>query len=359
VTTAAYTEEERAVFADNGRASLSSWAPVDLAPVVAGIEAGEIVGPVPELMPRIDGPCLLYPGELHSLAGEPESCKGWIALAAASPILATAAVLYLDFEDAPASIVSRLLALGADPAAVVERFVYVRPSDPFTPDVLRALLDARPYRLGVIDGVSEAYGLLGLDIESNADAATFLGALPRPMAERGAAVLAVDHVTKSRESRGRYTLGAQHKLAGVAAAYSANVIKAPSRASGGLVKVKVEKDRHGHVRGHAEGGVIALARIEPEDDGARVRVTLDPPEASTTEEGDFRPTTLMRKVSRFIEGAPGASGRAIREAVSGRATYVDTALRRLIAEGYVEHRPGREGHHSLRPFDDAEGAPEP
>jgi hypothetical protein len=334
--------------------ALTSWQPIDLAPIVAGIRAGEIVGPTPELMPRTDGPCLLYPGEVHSLAGEPESGKGWITLAAVSPTLDTDAVLYLDFEDTPASIIGRLLALDTAPAAIVERFVYVRPSDPFTAGALCSLLDARPYALAVIDGLSEAYALLGLDPYSNADAAKFLAALPRPIAERGAAVLEIDHVVKSKETRGRYALGAQHKLAGIAAAYSADVVKTPSRTAAGMVRVKVEKDRHGHVRSHAHGGVIALAHITPEDSGERVSVTLDPPDDSTTDAGEFRPTALMGKVSQYVEGEPGASLNAIRRNVPGKSEYKDIALRRLIEEGFLERRPeGRGyGHYTVAAFTD-------
>lgn len=164
----------------------STWAPVDLEPIIAGVQAGTIVGPVPQLLARTDGVCLLYPGETHSLAGEPESCKGWIALGAVTQtITAAAGVLYLDFEDSPASIVTRLLALGATPQAIGQHFVYVRPTEEFSAPALCALLDARPYALAVIDGVSEAYSLLGLDIASTPDAVSFFGALPRPIAERG------------------------------------------------------------------------------------------------------------------------------------------------------------------------------
>jgi hypothetical protein len=52
-----------------------SWAPIELADIVAGIRAGEIVGPIPTLMARTDGAFLLHPGEVHSLSGEPESGK--------------------------------------------------------------------------------------------------------------------------------------------------------------------------------------------------------------------------------------------------------------------------------------------
>jgi hypothetical protein len=339
----------------------SSWAPLELGPIVAGIQAGEIVGPVPHLMARSDGVCLLYPGEVHSLAGEPESGKGWITLATAVAVIATAAgVLYLDFEDAPASIVTRLLALGATPDAILAHFTYVRPADPFTADAFSALLAPHTYALVVIDGVSEAYSLLGLDPDKNPDAARFLAALPRPFAARGSAVLEVDHVAKSKETRGRYAIGAQHKLAGIAAGYSTDVVKVPSRTDAGLVKLKVEKDRHGHVRGHSHGGVIALVHIAPELDGERVTVTLDPPETSISDTGEFRPTVLMTRVAELITSEPGASRNVIRSTVTGRGEWIDKALALLVAEGYIERR--KEGqtyaHYTLRDYENEPGPTE-
>src|SRR5262249_2724871 len=78
----------------------ASWQPVDLAPVVAGVLAGELVGPVPTLLARTDGACLLYPGAITALQGEPEACKGWIVLNAAVQTLhAGGTVLYIDCED--------------------------------------------------------------------------------------------------------------------------------------------------------------------------------------------------------------------------------------------------------------------
>jgi hypothetical protein len=336
---------------DNGP-SRSTWLPMDLAAIVAGIEAGEIVGTVPELMPRSDGVALLYPGEVHSLAGEPESGKGWI-LAGESARLINAGdqVLYLDFEDSAARIVGRLLALAARPAAILEHFAYARPCDPIKAAALDELYRDRTDRLAVIDGVTNAYSLLGLDADSNADAARFLAIVARPLAERGAAVVLVDHVTKSRETRGRFPIGAQHKLAGVAAAFSVEVVTAPSRQTAGLVKLAVSKDRHGYVRGHAQAGVVALVRITPADDGARVTVTLDPPDATTTE-GTFRPTFLMERISQLVERTPGIVTRAIRDGVKGKTSAKDAGLALLIAERYIDRRPDGSArrHFTLRPF---------
>ena len=348
----AWTAEEDAAFreaidgenvtplqANTSEPGRGSWEPIELAAIVAGVQAGEIVGPVPSIMERTDGVCLGYPGETQSFAGEPESGKGLINLATAAVELARGErVLYLDFEDAVPSIVSRLLALGAEADAIVDRFTYVRPVDPFSADQFYSLIHGHRYRLAIIDGVSEAYALLGLDLADNLDAAKFLATLPRPIADTGAAVNLIDHVAKARESRGRYALGAQHKLAGIAAAYSTEIITPPSRQTAGMIKIRVEKDRHGHVRGHAIGGVIALAHITPHDNGDRITVALEPPEGSTSEAGVFRPTTLMERVSRFLEEEPGATGRNIRAGVSGKGEYVDQALRVLIADKFVERR---------------------
>jgi hypothetical protein len=340
-------------------APTSSWTPVDLSPIVRGIEAGEIVGPTPSLLPRTDGVPLLYPGEVHSLAGEPESGKGWLAGGEVARLLAGgASVLYLDFEDAPASVVARQVALGARASAIVDRFVYVRPEEALQPGALERLLAGRTFALAVLDGMSEAYALLGFDSYANQDVPRFLQALPRPIAATGAAVLLIDHVVKDREARGRYALGAQHKLAGVAVAYAVEVLESPSRARAGTVKVIVAKDRHGHVRGHASGNVIALAKITPSDDGERVTVELDPPD-SLADDGGFRPTTLMQRISHFVESSPGATKRDVREYVTGNSEYKDRALVALIAEGWLRvERDGRaQRHYSVAAFD--ENAPCP
>ena len=353
-----------AAISGNGSAAATpdhTWAPVDLADVLTGLQNGTVVGPTPTLMPRTDGACLLYPGEVHSLAGEPEAGKGWLTANESVRVITDGAhVLYLDFEDTAPSIVGRLLALGAHPDAILTRFTYVRPDTPLPPGAIEALHDQHTYTLAVLDGLSEAYVLLGLDPYSNVDAAKFLKAIARPLASHGAAVVLIDHVTKSKETRGRYAIGAQHKLAGIAVAYGVDIIRAPDRQHAGTLKLKVEKDRHGHVRAHATNGVIALAHITPANNGDRVTVTLAAPDSTPdVAEDTFRPTTLMERVSRHVDIDPGATRNQIREAVKGKAAWIDTALRLLIIEGYIEQRPDGQSHrhHTVRLYlaDDDEG----
>jgi hypothetical protein len=196
---------------DLQRSRTTSWAPVELGPVLDGTQPD----PPPAILTRTDGRALLYAGRVHALFGEPEACKGWIALTATAEALdGGARVLYVDFEDTAASVTSRIMALGAATDVIRERFVYVRPDEPLE-KAGRADLEAAAEGavLAVLDGITEALTLHGLDLASNGDVAAWLDLLPRPLARTGAAVLTIDHVVKDRENRGRYAIGAQHKAA--------------------------------------------------------------------------------------------------------------------------------------------------
>lgn len=329
----------------------TSWDPVPLAPILHAIAAGESAGPVPELMPRTDGLHLLYPGELHSLAGEPESGKGLIVCAEAVRLMTTGQhVVYLDFEDTAPSVVSRLIALGAPHDALLERLIYVQPDAAPALDAIPRLLRGNTPRLAIVDGLTEAYALLGLDAHSNTDAATFFHRLPRPIAAAGAAVVLIDHVVKDKEGRGRFALGAGHKLAGVAVAYGIDVVDRPSRTHTGKVKITLSKDRHGHIPG-ARGSTIAIATIAPADEGQTVTVRLDPPDSSD-QAGHFRPTVLMEKVSRYVEQHPAAGRNQIREGVTGKTQAKDLALTLLVEEGWIDRQKDGQSyrHTTLRPF---------
>ena len=78
----------------------------------------------------------------------------------------------------------------------------------------------------MIDGVTEALALEGLDMASNQDVAELLQPARRGRSHGPAPpCCSIDHVTKDREARGRYAIGAQHKLAGVDVAYRLDVVQ--------------------------------------------------------------------------------------------------------------------------------------
>ncbi len=330
----------------------SSWKPVDLTAALDGHGQSP-----PVLLPRTDDVCLIYgEGKIHDFAAPPESCKGWLLLyASLEPLRAGYTIVYLDFEAGPSEVVERLRALGVSDERIKAQFVYIAPHEPLTD---RRWLDAalaRKPALVVIDGVTEALTLHGLDLNDNADVAKWLELLPRPAARSGASVALLDHVVKDRESRGAYSLGAQHKLAGVDVAYSLKVEEPFGRGREGRVKIRVRKDRPGHVRASAEGEDVATMRLVSDEDTGAVTVTLEPPEV----QGDFRPTTLMERLSDAIKVTPGMSKREVRGAIPGKIAAKETALRLLVAEEYVEVRAeGQARRHyllkSYRAIDDPE-----
>jgi hypothetical protein len=322
----------------------TTWASVDLAPVLSG----ESADPPPSMLEREDGHCLLYESLLHLVAGEPEAGKGWLALyACAEQIAIGNHVAYVDFEDRAERVVARLRELGICAADTGRLFHYIRPDEPLT---ARAQRDLKPIMalgpaLVVIDGLTEAMALEGLDVNSNTDVAKWLFLLARPAGNAGAAVLMQDHVTKDKEKRGRYGLGAGHKRAGVDVTYMLEPVEPFGRGLDGMSRLSVTKDRPGHVRQHAEGDYIAEMRVLSRPD--HVRIQLDPP----SEREPFRPTVLMERISRAIEESPGLNKNGVR-GLRGNNDAKETALRLLVEEKFVhvEQDGQARKHYSVRPY---------
>jgi hypothetical protein len=327
----------------------SSWAPIDLGPALAG----EHIEAAPSVLKRDDGPALLYAGKVHSIAGEPESMKTWLALwACAQEITSGRTVLYVDFEDVAETTVERLRALGCTSEHIGRHLVYLQPSEPLSGAdraALLALVELRRPTLAVLDGVTEAMTLHGLDLYGNTDAAQWLAMLPRRPA-----VLQIDHVTKSSEGRGRFAIGAQHKLAGLSgAAYTVETATPFGRGKHGIAKVYIGKDRPGRVREHCPGKLAAELHLRSELPAGTVWVELRPPVERDPDE-PFRPTFLMEKVSRLVEAtAGGVSLRGIRGAVKGKNEAIGYAIELLEREGYIRIESGARGasvHHHVKPF---------
>lgn len=334
-----------------------SWRPVDLTEVLDGT----YTAPEPTVGARDDGVGMFYLGRMHTIAGESEGGKTWLALAQAAVELRRGnAVTYLDFEDDEGGVVGRLLTLGADRDDVRHRFAYLRPEQPIAAlgnyqDLGQALEDLRP-TLVVIDGVTEAMTLHGLNPLDNKDAATFGRLVPRWIADRGPAVVALDHVTKSAEGRGRYALGAVHKLNGLnGAAYLAENRTPFGIGVTGRSTVLLAKDRPGQLRRHGvrtSGDAVwfaDLALVGHDETWAEASVT-----APVERPDDFRPTVLMARVSEALAGAsdPLTSNDVVTR-VRGKATEVRRALAFLVDDGYVCTETGARGarlHRLAKPF---------
>ena len=299
------------------------------------------------MLARDDGHQLLYAGRVHAFNAESESGKSWLACAAAAERLTEGEhVIYLDFEDHATGIVGRLRALGVDRDAIIGRLHYVRPDDPIDPVAIaaleRLLIDHQP-TLAIVDGVTEVMVQNGWSINDNDDAAKFLLALPRRIARHGCAVVLIDHVPKDKEARGRYGIGAQHKLAGVdGAVYRLEVTQPFGLGRTGTSRITVAKDRPGHVRGFASGGeTVGTLQLTSRADGD-VSLAILCPESDTPIR--TRPTTLMEQVAAAIQTLNDSGVYPTRNGiladVSGKKKWVAEALRLLIEEGHVTTRPG-------------------
>ena len=322
----------------------SSWypKPLDL--------TGETEEPEPEFLARNDGHRLFYRGKINALLGESESGKTWVALhAVAQSLHLQEKVIYLDFEDSGKGILSRLRALGLEDRHF-ENFTYANPDQNLTLDeridLIDALMEIVP-ELIVVDGVNAAMTLLNLELTSNRDATFFSQQLLKPLALSGACVITIDHVTKSKESRGNYAIGAQAKRADInGAAIMCEVVLPFGRGMSGELTLKVTKDRPGHVRANSKEAKFAgTVQLKSSATGS-VEMTILAPNG---ERNRLRPTHLMEAVSKVLEAAQGAlSKNAIEKDVKGKAEWVRVACQVLIDEKYVGVENGARNSLNLR-----------
>ena len=331
----------------------SSWypKPLDL--------TGEAEEPAPEFLARNDGHRLFYRGKINALLGESESGKTWVALhAVAQSLHLQEKVNYLDFEDSGKGILSRLRALGLEDRHF-ENFTYANPDQNLTLDeridLIDALMEIVP-ELIVVDGVNAAMTLLNLELTSNRDATFFSQQLLKPLALSGACVITIDHVTKSKESRGNYAIGAQAKRADInGAAIMCEVVLPFGRGMSGELTLKVTKDRPGHVRANSKEAKFAgTVQLKSSATGS-VEMTILAPNG---ERNRLRPTHLMEAVSKLLEAAQGAlSKNAIEKDVKGKAEWVRVACQVLIDEKYIGIENGARNSLNLkllRPYREAD-----
>jgi len=235
--------------------------------------------PEPSILRRADGHCIFYAGKINALFGESESGKTWIALEAVRQELEKGNfVFYLDFEDSVRGIYNRLNTLEAD-LSHFKTFLYSNPTEPLSAGAREALLtkieEFKP-SLIVLDGVNAAMNVMGLDLEKNKDATSFSQEVLRPLRLHNAAIITIDHVTKSKDNRGNYAIGAQAKRADIdGCAVAVEVEIAFGRGIDGALALKVTKDRPGFVRAICqEGKNLGVANIKAQASGT-IKIFLE------------------------------------------------------------------------------------
>lgn len=235
----------------------SSWSPVDLDALWDGAHEQRM----PAILARTDGVAMFYTGLTHSVHGESESGKSWIGQSATVETLARGErVLYVDFEDRGEEVLPRLRALGLQREHLKD-LDYITPEGPADGTFAR-LIEENNYALAVIDGVTAAMGEYRLKSNAQDDVTQWHKLLPRWIADRtGAAVVVIDHVSKSAE-RGRFAVGSQAKMAVLSGAgFYVDVARGLAPGGIGELRILVGKDRPGGVR--ANSGKMQRDRLQP------------------------------------------------------------------------------------------------
>lgn len=330
-----------------------TWADADLGPFLDGTWSPA----VPTMLPRSDGLCLFYPGLTHSIHGESESGKSWIAQCECARLIkAGFHVKYTDFESDPGSVTHRMLALGCTPAQIRACFHYSAPEVKPGADLLEyeqwERMFTGTFALVVIDGVTDALGLWALKTSDNDDWTAFNRNFPKRLArETGAGVVMIDHVTKSQDGRGRFALGGQAKMNTVTgAAYVVDVIEPMGIGRRGVLAVGLAKDKGGHLRGRL--GPMDRHRIQPVGEfildgsiaSAGLMWVLRPPPEPVLEVVDER----MIKVVEYVQQYPGQSQSVIARETGIRPADVIPVLRELESSGkLVIERIGQKHTHTM------------
>lgn len=344
----------------------SSWAPIDLSSILDGTAEPQ----EPTLLTRNDGHCLLYPGLVHWMQGEPESGKSWVAQHTAAEVLKDRGhVIYIDHESTPHAVVGRLQTLGVSRDDIRRGLRYVQPEVGALKEITAfAALLAGPADLVVIDGVTDALGVDGSSLLDNGEVAAWMRRVPKKLASHtGAAVICVDHVIKNSNGSGRFAIGAQSKLAGVdGAVYTVEPLKPMGRGLCGELVLRIGKDRPGEIRprcgpyraGDRTQEAARLLLDSTGDHGMEVTVQAPEgePEGEPTTEGLPRYTRIMERISKLLEQhkPDGYTQTWVRDHTTGKNACIPTALKVLRAEGYINEVLHEHGRYplwiSVRPY---------
>lgn len=321
----------------------SSWKPVELQDYYDGL----FQTPIATILKRTDGAGLIYQGRVHSFYGESESGKSWLAQIATAELLKSdKKVTYIDFESDASDVIGRMKSLGVSRANVLQYLTYIRPegardaNDPYWKEILQPDSAA----LVVIDGVTESLTMWGGETKDNDKITQWMRIFPRTVATAsGAAVVLIDHITKNAETRGRFAIGGQAKLATIdGAAFLVEPIEGLAPGKIGRLTVRVTKDRPGFVRKSAgmyrksdrtqEAAVIVIDSTK-----AQMGYIIQPP----TDEDDLKENIEIgkrREIVEFVHNHGGCSRRDINRGVKGDDGLKKDRTDDLIDEGFIVNK---------------------
>jgi hypothetical protein len=225
-------------------------------------------------------------------------------------------------------------------------FTYIRPDgardadDPYW----QAILQPESATLVVIDGVTESLTMWGGESKDNDAITRWMRLFPRTVASAsGAAVVLIDHITKNAETRGRFAIGGQAKLATIdGAAYLVEPLEALAPGRVGTLTMRVTKDRPGFVRKIAgmwrksdRTQEAAIFIIDSTKAQMQYAITVPMLEDEMQSNKEYK---KQFEVAEFIHNHPGASRRMVQDGITGSKDAIGDRISDLMAGSWVENK---------------------
>jgi hypothetical protein len=135
-------------------------------------------------------------------------------------------------------------------------------------------------------------------------------------------------------------------------------VKPLTRGGHGIFKLHAHKDRPAFLRIPDCGNHLGELHVRSEPNTWDLTVELQAAvPGSAAEDGGFRPTVLMARVSRYVEHNDGCSKRNVTDNVVGKNTALVRAIKCLADEGFIEVDETGKKHslHHAKPFEADEG----
>ena len=294
--------------------------------------------PTPTLLETESGWALIYAGKVMAIYSEPGVGKSFLMVRLIQEtILRGGRCLYLDYEDRAKSLEERAKTVGLELATYGDDVAYFNDGLIETPngvETAMAWLESvpNPENNAVIIDTATAAGCPA----DGADVLPWYRQFVHPWRARDWAVEVLDHLPKRRKDRPRGPIGSFNKLAQITGAALMLDGTPWTKRQSGRVYVYNEKDRPSDLAGGVGHCVAALDGTWAEIDGERTfRLRIldgDCAESSNTE------SPINRKVLEALaESEPDGIKTipALRSAVGGKGTSVDSAALTLVKMGIV------------------------
>ncbi|MBF6286915.1 recombinase RecA [Nocardia cyriacigeorgica] len=285
---------------------------------------------------------MFYRGQYNVVFGDPEGGKTLLTdYATERELAAGGRVLRIDLDhNGPHSTIGRLVAMGADPAALRDpaRFLYIEPDDRLTlMNVCAHMKDWRPTFV-VLDSIGELLPLFGSSSNSADEFTLCHRGVIKPLVKTGACVVGIDHLSKGSESRAfgpGGTIAKIRAIGGSSVRVKVDATFTPGK--GGSAYLSINKDRHGGLRAHCPVGdrepLAGKFTLWPTDDG-RLSAAVKAPSADDRNPEESAPAEDIAAVAAL--DPPPESARDARARLKWKDTRARAAYKAWLASGGAE-----------------------